>query len=302
MHRFDALSDNLKGASVLMLATFGLALSSALIKLVGNNIPVLQILLVRQAVILLMLGPALQRNFSDVLSTQKIGLQLARVLFAIIALVGAFTAVINMPLADATAIAFAKSFFMTVFAVLLLKEKVGRYRWGAVAVGFIGVAIMLKPGASGFNVYSLYALAGAAATALVMVIIRILSRTESSNSILAFQAIGVGVVVAIPAFMQWVKPTAFEWFLLVGVGVVSFYAQKANIYSFKHGEASLLASLDYVRLLYATALGYVMFSQLPQLGTWIGAFIIILASIFTIYREARKKKVLATAPVTRGML
>jgi drug/metabolite transporter (DMT)-like permease len=296
LQKFDALSDNLKGAAFLMVAAFLLTLSVALIKQTGSRLPVAQILFCRQMGMLLCLSPALVKSAPDVVGTKRPGLQLVRIFFALIALFGGYTAVIHMPLADAMAIGFAKSFFVTVFAVLLLGEKVGRYRWGAVALGFVGVAIMLKPDVDGFNIYGLYALFGAAAAGIVMVIIRILTRTETSQSILAFQAFGVGAVMLIPALTTWVAPTPKEWILLLLIGVVSYFAQASNIFAYKHGEASMLASLEYVRLLYATLLGYLFFQQLPQMTTWIGAAIIVAAAVFTVYRESQVKQTITRAP------
>lgn len=296
MERFDRQSDNVKGALILMLAAFGFSLMVAMIKLVGQRLPVTQILFVRQLGMTVMLAPVLLRSFPDSLRTTRLPLQIARILLAMIAMLCGFTAILNMPMADATAIAFAKSFFVTIFAVLFLKETIGLYRWSAVAIGFVGVLVMLRPGAEGFTIYGLMAVTGAASAGLVMVIIRLLTRTEAPSTILAFQAIGVGVVMAIPAYLYWVTPTLYEWALLAGIGVVSYFAQKANIYAYSYGEASLLASLDYVRLVYATLFGWLLFSELPGSSTWIGAAIIIAASIYTVHRESRRKQRLSSGP------
>jgi len=284
----------------LICAAFLLTVSVALIKLAGERIPVVQILFLRQMGMLLMLSPSLIQNFPEAIRTRRPGLQLVRVGLALIALFGGFTAVVNMPLADATALGFAKSFFITLFAMIVLKEKVGPYRWAAIIVGFFGVAVMLQPGASGYSVFGLYAIAGAAAAGLVMVIIRLLSKTESSSSIIGYQIFGVGLVTLIPAVMVWTHPTPAEWLIILAIGIVSFFAQKSNIFAFKHGEASLLASLDYVRLLFATVLGFMLFDQLPQLSTWIGAGIIVAAAVFTVFREARREQILTRAPGGRG--
>ncbi len=300
MERFDKQSDNVKGALVLMLAAFGFSLMVAMIKVVGERLPVTQILFLRQLGMTIMLAPILIKTFPGSLNSSRIHLQFARILLALIAMVFGFTAVINMPLADATAIAFAKSFFVTIFAVFFLKETVGVYRWSAVAIGFIGVLVMLRPGTAGFSVYGLMAVCAAASAGLVMVIIRILTRTDPPSTILAYQAIGVGLIMAIPAMIQWVPPTPTEWALLAGIGFVSYFAQKANIYAFSYGEASLLASLDYVRIVYATFFGWVLFSELPQTSTWIGAGIVIIASIYTVHRETKRKQNLASGPNGRG--
>jgi len=284
-----------------MLAALGFTLMAALIKLAGSRLPVTQILFVRQIGMVLMLLPVMIRHYPDVVRTTRLDLQLTRIVFALIAMLCGFTAIINMPLADATALGFAKSFFVTIFAVIVLKESVGVYRWSAVAVGFIGVLIMLRPGTESFSLYGLLAVIGAASAGFVMVIIRLLSRTDAPNTILMFQAVGVAIVMVIPALIYWVPPTPKEWVILAAIGFVSYFAQIANIYAFKFGEASMLASLDYVRLIYAAAFGWLIFSQLPNVNTWIGAGIIVLASIYTVHRESRKKKLLASHPVSRGM-
>ncbi len=109
---------------------------------------------------------------------------------ALVAMLCGFTAVIHMPLADATAIFFAKSFFVTIFAVFILAETVGVYRWGAVLIGFVGVLIMLQPGTDNFSIYGLYSLVGAAGAAGVMILLRLLSQSDSADTIMTYGALG----------------------------------------------------------------------------------------------------------------
>jgi drug/metabolite transporter (DMT)-like permease len=122
-----------------------------------------------------------------------------------------------------------------------------------------------------------------------MILLRLLSRSDSANTIMTYGALGVGLVMVIPGIYFWQQPTAVEWLLLVAVAVVSYFAQKCNIFAYKYGEASLLASLDYVRLLWATLFGYLVFDQFPGGSTWFGATIVVAAAIFMIYRETRRK-------------
>ncbi|MCP4390514.1 MAG: EamA/RhaT family transporter, partial [Gammaproteobacteria bacterium] len=111
-----------------------------------------------------------------------------------------------------------------------------------------------------------------------------------AETIMTYGALGVGVVMILPGIYFWLEPTAMEWYLLIAVAVVSYFAQKCNIFAYKYGEASLLASLDYVRLLWATLLGYLVFDQFPDGSTWLGAAIVVAAAIFMIYRETRRKR------------
>lgn len=272
----------------------------ALVKYAGEGLPVVQIVFLRQLGMFIIMSPTILTDFPKSIITKRPGLQVLRVCLALIALFGGFTAVVNMPLADATALGFAKSFFVTLFAILILNERVGLYRWGAIFFGFIGVAVMVQPGTSGYSVYGIYALMAAAAAGLVMVIIRLLSKTESSTSIMGFQVFGVGVVTLFPAIALWQQPTVKEWMLIVGISCASYLAQKANIYAYKHGEASLLASLDYIRLLFATIIGFFLFGHLPAVSTWVGSGIIVAAAVFTVYRESRRKQMLTRAPEARS--
>ena len=298
--RFNDLPSNVRGAAFLMAAALFFSLMVALIKMLGQTYHVTHILLIRQIIMTMIVAPAIWRNFPGVLRTTQPRLHLARIGLAVIAMLLGFTAIIHLNLADATALGFAKSFFITIFAVIILKETVGIRRWLAVGVGFIGVLIMLCPGTDAFSIYGIFAVIGTGCAGMVMVIIRLMSRVDSPTTILTWQALGVGIAMAIPGIWYWQWPSLNHWLLFVIMGAVSYIAQLFNIHAYKWGEASVLASLDYVRLLYATLLGYLLFSNLPGYQTWIGAAIIITASIYTIRRESKRKQILVRDPQGRG--
>lgn len=300
--KFNTLPNNVKGGIILMFAAAGFGTMVAMIKVAGENLHVAQILLVRQIVMSVIVAPAVLSNFPGCLRTDNFGLQIVRIILALIAMGFGFTAVIHMPLAEVTAIGFAKSFFVTICAIFILKETIGLRRWSAVIIGFIGVMIVLRPGFEGFTVYGVYALIGAAGAGAVMVVIRLLTRTESPTTILTYQALGVGLAVAIPGIWFWKWPTAFEWSLLIAMGFMSYGAQMLNIIAYKFGEASVMASLDYVRLIYSIFFGWLLFQALPDIWTLVGAGVIIGASIYTIQREAQKKQTLVSTAEGRGKI
>lgn len=298
--RFTESPGNFKGAMTILVAAFGFALMTALIKLAGERLHVTQILFCRQIVMVAIVMPKVLNHFPGCLKTARLDLQLIRVALALVAMLCGFYAVIHMPLADAVAIGFAKSFFVTIFAIWFLGEVVGLRRWLAVIIGFVGVLVMMQPGTDGFDPISLLALISAAAAGLVMVIIRQLSKTDEPVTILSYQAFFVAICVAVPAYLYWQPPTLWEWGILLAIGVVSYGAQMLNIFAYKWGEASVLASLDYVRLLYATLFGWLMFETLPGPYTLAGALVIIGASIYTVQRERARKQQLARSPQGRG--
>jgi len=287
------LPDNTRGAVTVLVAAAGFSFMALLIKLVGAGIHVTQVIFVRQICIVLIMFPQLSKGFPDSVKTTQPLLHLARISVALVAMLCGFTAVINMPLADATAIGFAKSLFVTIFAIILLKETVGIRRWSATLIGFGGVLIMLQPGSDGFNLYGVYAAIGAVAAGLVMVLIRIMSRKDPPATILIYQGVGVALILAIPAIINWQPPTLTEWLLLLGIGATGYLSQLCNVYAYKFGEASLLAPLEYTRILYATVIGLIVFGDLPGVSTVVGATIVVLASAYTIHRERQLNKITA---------
>lgn len=301
MDWWNLLPGNARGSLWILVAAFLFSIMTAFIKVVGQRIHVTEILLVRQIVMTLIVAPTILSSFPQSLHTPQLKLHGLRVVLATAAMMLGFTAIIKLPLADATAISFAKSFFVTMFAIAFLKEVVGLHRWGATILGFIGVLIMLDPtGDAATSLYGLMAVAGAACAGLVMILIRLMSKTDRPVTILTYQAVGVGLVMILPAIYFWVTPTWEEFGFMVLIGIVSWAAQMCNIQAFRAGEATAITSLDYTRLLYATLIGGVVFAQWPGTNTLIGAAIIIIASLYTVHREARRKQALVRAPEGRG--
>ena len=298
--RFAALPGNARGAIWIVFGTLFFTIMMTLIKMVGERLPVSEILFVRQVVMLLVVLPTILGSFPDSIKTSRPWHHAARVGFALIAMFASFTAVVHLPLADATAIGFAKSFFVTIFAILFLREVVGYRRWTATIVGFIGVLIMLQPSASGINFYGLLAVVGAASAGLVMILIRYLSRFDRPITILTYQSVCVGILVAPLAIYEWIWPSLLEWAFLVAIGVVSVAGQTCNIRAFAAGEATAIASLDYVRLIWATLIGFAVFAELPSLTTLGGAAIVLAASLYTVHREAQRGQKLARSPAGRN--
>ncbi|TPW29859.1 DMT family transporter [Pararhizobium mangrovi] len=290
---FRSLSGNARGALFMVVAASLYSVMAALIKFAGQGLPVIQILLVRQVVMTIIVAPAVVRSFPGSLATRNPGLQFLRVVAAIVAMVCGFGALVHLPLANATAIAFSKSFFTTIFAIVLLGEVVGWRRWMAVVVGFAGVIVMAHPGTGEFSVYSVLAVVGALAAGFVMVIIRYMARTDTPLTILTYQAIFLGLAVAGPAIYYWQPPTPSEWFALVGVGAVGYVSQMANIMAYKEGEASVMAIFDYLRLIFAVLLGFYAFGEVPDLFTGIGAVIVVGSALYTVHRDTRRKAAIA---------
>jgi drug/metabolite transporter (DMT)-like permease len=284
---FLGLPGNVQGAIWIIGAGLFFSIMSALIKVTGARIPVIEILFVRQIVLSIIVWPVIAPDLRGAFTTGNFKLHMLRIALALVAMIAGFTSTVHLPLADVTALAFTKSIFVTLFAIILLREKVGLHRWGATLLGFAGVGLMLKPSGDGSLYYGLLAILSAAAAGLIMVIIRKLAQNEKLSTIMAYQSFGVGAVLLVPTIWLWVTPTWFEALLMLLVGVTSAVGQSMNILGYRAGEAAMVAPMDYLRLIYASAIGILIFNDWPTLQTLAGAGIIVAASLYTMRREVK---------------
>ena len=284
---WDRAPDNLRG-SILMIAAFVVfSVMTAAIKAIGTRVPLPQVLLLRQVIMTVLLMPLFLHDIRHALSTSRLSLQITRGLFSLMSMLFGFTAIIHVPLADATALGFSQVLFVTILAVVILKEAVGWRRWAATLIGFVGVLIMLRPTGDGLsNPYGLFAVIGALFGSGITVTVRMLAQSEKTATILLYQAIVLCLALIVPTVLWWENPTPREWLLIGLIGVVGTAGQYLITRAYQVGEAAALAPLDFVRLLIATGIGFAVFAELPSLPTFIGASIVVAATVYTVRRNA----------------
>ena len=286
--RWAALPSNVRGGIIFIIASAFFSIMIAMIKMVGERLHVTQILLFRQATMVTLALPAIWSGWPGSMKSARPRLQIARVGLAFVAMTLGFSAVIHLPLAEATVISFSKSFFTTLLAIFILGEVVRLPRWIGLIAGFTGVIIIVwpSPGAV-LEIWHIAAIASATCVSAVFIIVRVLAQIDQPVTILTFQAMGVGLLMLAPGVWFWQAPTAFEWGLLLGIGVLSAIAQYLNIIAMKLGEASSNAPLEYSRLIFATVLGLWLFAEWPEMRVWIGAAIIVVAALYVLHRERK---------------
>jgi len=263
---------------------------AAFIKHVGQRIPVVEILFVRQLIVIGILMPVITQNRRTILKTDVLRYHLLRGVFGAIAMTAGFTAMVHLPLAEATAISFAKTLFMTLLAIVFLGEKVGIRRWSVTIVGFIGVLIIIRPDTDNVNVYALLALVSSMFVAAIMILLKKLARTEPSSTIMFYQSIMVTGLLVGPAIYFWVTPTWLEVGLILVIGLLMSMMQWLMIQGLKAAEAVAVAPVEYARLLFATIIGIVVFAEIPTVWTVTGSAIIIGSTLYTIRRNAQRKQ------------
>jgi drug/metabolite transporter (DMT)-like permease len=284
---WSAASPNLRGSAYMMAALLVYAVMVGAIKHVGGVIPLVQILLIRQIVMSLVLLAMSRGGLRPMLRTRRPGLQIIRSILTLTAMLCGFTAVIQVPLAQATAIGFSQVLFVTIAAVIVLKEEVDARRWIATVIGFLGVLVMLKPSGDGLDTFALLAVAGALLNAGITVSVRMLAATERTDTILIWQGMVMITALAVPTWLWWVPPDATQWFWLIVLSLFGTAGQWLITRAYQVGEAAALAPLDFSRLILASLTGFVFFAEIPELSTWIGAGIVVGATLYTIRKNAR---------------
>ena len=285
---WGGLSGNCRGILWLTMGTIAFALNDVLVKLLGKKFGPMELAFCRYFIGILILSPIFFRMGISGLKTKRLKLHMLRLVIACIAQVGVFYSVINLYLADATAIAFSRPLFTTIIAVLLLSELVSSRRWIATGFGFIGVLIMVRPGHAGFDPVTVIALVSACTFAFANVLIRLMSSTEPPNRILFYYHAGGTLIFLIPTIFLWQTPVGVEWLLLVGIGVMTTIGMTGFIRAFSVGEANAVGPMEYIRLIYAGALGYSIFGEVPDYWTFAGALIIIISTIYIARDESKR--------------
>jgi len=275
-----------------------IALMSMFIKLLGNGIPIGETVFVRGVMALVVLGSIAHHTSGlQVLKTGNWRSHGIRSLAGTTSMFCYFASLSMIPLADYTAITFASPIFITVLAMIFLGERIHVFRWTALIVGLVGVAVIIAPQLSsqhGNALGSILALCGAISGAVAITTLRSMSNTEPAITITFYFLMTAMVCALVTAFLGWVIPNQQQavWMLLAALSGV--LGQLSMTTGYKYAEASTLAPLDYAAMLMAVAVGYFVFSEVPSLWIWIGSALVISAGLVIIWREFQLNKSITT--------
>lgn len=241
----------------------------------------------RNLVALLLLSSLVFRYGLRPFRTSRPGLQVVRGGLNAVAMLMFFYAVSITPLAEVAALSFTAPLFATLLAAVVLGEVVRLRRWTAVMVGFAGTLIVLQPGAGAFSPGALLIIGSSSIWAAALIVIKVLSRTESSVTITAYMAIVLTPLTFIPAYFVWQWPTTEQILWLVAIGSLGTVAQTTMAQAMKEADASALFPFDFTRLIWGALIGYIAFSEIPGLNTWIGGTVIFASTAYIAWRESK---------------
>ena len=277
---------------ILMTVSVGMATGThAVIRHLGSDLPPEEVVVIRHFFALMALSPFIMRaGLRRTFGTHRFGLHVTRGMIGGANALAWYTGLTLVPFVVATSLSFMAVIFLTVGAVLFLDEKAGPRRWSAVIIGFVGALIILRPGIEVIAPGSMLVLLSAALSGVSMLLLKLLTRTESPLTIVTYMYLFRIGVAAVPAALAWVTPTLEHllWFVLIGV--VSSVTNMAQAQAFKDADATLLAPVRFTRLVWAALIGFFIFAETPDLWTWVGAAVIGGSISYIAFREAQLKK------------
>ncbi len=273
------MSKHQKAIFLALIATALVALTAAMAKTAAAEVPVLEILFFRQIVVLASTLPAFV-NTKSILRSAKPALHSLRLLGAVTALGFGLWAVAVLPLTTAITLSFMQVIFVALMAPWFLGEPANRNRMLATMLGFVGVILFLNPtGLADIRIF--IPLVGAFGAAIALLTVRRLSQSESTDTLLAYQAIFIGAFAAVPMLWLWKTPSLPTLALLFGIGALATFSQRLSIHALRLGHATIIANIGYTQILYATLLGMLLFGETLTMREAVSTGLIISAALLT---------------------
>lgn len=277
---FSSLSGTAKGVLLALVSTALFVLVGVIVRQLSASIDPFQILFFRQLVFVALLMPAMVKSRAVLLKPNKIKLHLLRVSGASVALYFGFLTVSNIPFADASALGFIQVLFVAVISKLLLSEQIGVDRLFSIVVGFLGVMLVVQPSFDSADfIYVLCGVLASFGAAVAVICVRKVAQTEPRITLLAYQALLVGLAALLPTIFVWQWPTLSQYWLLLLVGSLSSAGQWIGVTAYKWAEANIVANVEYVKIIYSLVIGYWLFAEIPNQYAIFGAVVIILSGV-----------------------
>ena len=283
-HR-PALAASYRGILWMLMAGFLFATQDVIAKYLSLSYPTAQVLWARFIIPVAALAIILNHRLPEVMATRRRGLQLVRSGLLCVMLGLLFSAYRFMPLADATAIMFIGPILVTALSLPVLGEHVGPRRWAAVAVGFAGALVIIRPGAGVMQAAALLALGAAVISSIHQIMIRILSRDDSALTTLVYTPLVGALATSVALPFLWVAPDFEGWVLMALLGTLGVASQFGIIKAFEAAPAATVSPFMYFILIWAGVYGIAVFGDIPDAWTLLGAAVIVASGLYIFHRE-----------------
>ena len=298
LRRLEGQDTAIQSAFWMLISCVALSLLAGMGRLLGQyEVNALQTVFCRLFFAFLVMLPMVLHAGIGSLSTTQLKTYFLRSVSGIIAMWTWFYAVTLIPIGEQTALSFLAPLFTTMGAALVLGETVRIRRWLAIAVGFVGALIIIRPGVVEITLGHMVAIFSAVAMGCSALIIKHLTRRDNPLVIVFISHLIMMPMALVPALFVWEWPDSTVWLILIGTGPAAVIGHITLVKAYKLADASFVAGIDYARLPFAVLFGWLMFGELSDLWTWVGASIIFASSFYVIRRERREARAGNAGPV-----
>jgi drug/metabolite transporter (DMT)-like permease len=283
-----ALSPSLRGALWMSAGASFFAVMISLVRFLTDHLDPLQVVFFRNLFGLLAVTPWLFRAGMPALRTRRFHLHLCRALIGITAMVLWFFTLSLMPLAEATALSFTAPIFTSILAVVFLQELMQRHRWIAIGLGFLGAMIIIRPGLGAINPVALLAVVTAMVWGSGTVLLKYMSRSETTSAIVIYLPLMLTPLSLIPAMLVWQWPTPTLWAVAALFGAVGTAGHVCLTRALTVADATSVMPYDYLRLPFVALIAYLAFGEIADLWVWFGGGLIAGSALYAARHEARR--------------
>jgi drug/metabolite transporter (DMT)-like permease len=274
----EGLSPKLVGAAFMLLWALSFSTAMSFAKALSPDVDSVIVLFMRYFFGLLFFSPFIMRVGIKGFSTKRLPLHLLRVIFVGVAMGCTYYAYRNLPLALATSIGMTGPLFTTLLSLLILKDSVSFSKWLLIIFGYLGVVVMVRPHEMPVSLGVWVELFANLFAALAIVCTKLLSRTESTVTIMLYTTTATTFFGGLVAISVWKTPALHDLIILMAVGAFGVFSQYAYVSALKYANPSYLSPFEYTRLCFAVPVGYFFFQELPTVWTFVGSFMIIAAT------------------------
>lgn len=290
MHAFNRLSTEWQATLLMLVALLFFTVMGVFIRLASQTIPVMEVVFFRNFLGALCLLPLILRSGIKTIKMVRPRLFIYRGIVNFIGMAAGFTAVTLIPLAEVTALNFTCPLFITLGAAMFLGEIIRIRRIIAIIIGFCGALLILQPGISEVSLGAMLALVGSLCIAGASLLVKKMTETESVNAIVLWMVVIQAPISFLPAYFVWQWPDMEGWVLLICLTLAATIAHICFTRACGLVEITSLQHLEFVKLPFAAVIAWFIFSEVPDIWTWIGGAVIFLSTAYITHREARADK------------
>jgi len=271
-------------------STLTAALMASCVKFVSNDLNTFIICFYRCLLGLILILPFVAKNKFQALKSNNMKLQFSRSMINVISMICWFSALGIMQLEKATALGFTTPLFTTILAVFFLGEIIRIHRTAALALGFVGILVIIRPGYIPFEYGTLLMLIASLSFSFVLIFVKRLSAIDTNLTIIFYHLLFMTPVFFIISLFFWEPITLNQLLIFIIMGIAGLLSHWCMTQSLKMSDTTFVMPLQFTKLIWVSLIGFFIFSEMPDFWTWMGGIIIFVSVIYITYRESFIKK------------